>query len=86
LRWPSSISTGWRGTTAGAVHEAHSIKGAAAGIGGEALRRASFEVEKAWREGDAERLTAMAPGIEKQFEELRQVLATVARPQAAASL
>jgi len=75
-----------RGDLEGAGHEAHSIKGAAAGIGGEALRRASFEVEKAWREGDADRLTAMVPGIEKQFKELRQVLASVARPQAAASL
>ena len=73
-----------RGDLEGAGHEAHSIKGAAAGIGGEALRRASFEVEKAWREGDAARLTVMAPGVEKRFEELRQVLASVARPRAAA--
>jgi HPt (histidine-containing phosphotransfer) domain-containing protein len=73
-----------RGDLEGAGHEAHSIKGAAAGIGGEALRAASFEVEKAWREGDADRLIAMAPGIEKRFEELRLVLASTAGPAAAA--
>jgi PAS domain S-box-containing protein len=57
--------------------EAHSIKGAAAGIGGEALRRAAFEIEKAGREGDAERLVAMALRLENRFAELRQTLASI---------
>jgi signal transduction histidine kinase/CheY-like chemotaxis protein/HPt (histidine-containing phosphotransfer) domain-containing protein len=68
----------------GAGQEAHSIKGAAAGIGGEALRRAAFEIEKAGRVGDAERLAAMTPGLEKRFEELRRALDAVRRPQAGA--
>ncbi len=58
----------------GAGRAAHSIKGAAAGIGGEALRRAALEIEKAGREGNAEGLAVMAMGLEERFEELRRVL------------
>ena len=68
-----------RGDLEGAGREAHSIKGAAAGIGGEALRRAAFEVEKAGRDGDAQRLAAMTPRLERRFEELRQALDAVRR-------
>ena len=69
-----------RGDLEGAGREAHSIKGAAAAIGGEALRKAAFEVEKACREGDAERLAAMTPRLENRFQELRQVLASIGHP------
>ena len=66
-----------RGDLEGAGREAHSIKGAAAGIGGEALRKAASEAEKAGREGDAERLAAMMPLLENRFAELRQALASI---------
>ncbi len=62
-----------------AWREAHSIKGAAAGIGGETLRKAAFEVEKAGREGDAERLVVMTPRLEDRFAELRHALASIRR-------
>jgi HPt (histidine-containing phosphotransfer) domain-containing protein len=60
-----------------AWREAHSIKGAAAGIGGEALRRAAFEIEKAGRDEDAERLVAMTLRLEDRFVELRHALASI---------
>ncbi len=69
------------GDLEGAGREAHSIKGAAAGISGEALKMAASEVEKAWLEGDAERMVAMAPAIEIRFDELRQALASIRRPE-----
>ncbi len=69
------------GDLEGAGREAHSIKGAAAGIGGEALKIAASEVEKAWLEGDAARMVAAAPAIEIRFDELRQALSSIRRPQ-----
>jgi CheY-like chemotaxis protein/HPt (histidine-containing phosphotransfer) domain-containing protein len=69
-----------RGDLENAGREAHSIKGAAAGIGGEALRRAASEVEKAGHVGDAERLVAMTPRLENRFAELRQALASIRHP------
>ena len=51
--------------------QAHSIKGAAANIGGEVLRRVALEIEKAGKAGDIERVRQMTPQLEKQFDQLK---------------
>ena len=58
-----------KGDAVGVGQQAHAIKGAAASIGGEALREIAFEMEKAGREKDLEKLVAMMPELEKGFEE-----------------
>ena len=62
-----------KGDSVGAGKQAHAIKGAAASIGGEALREIAFEMEKAGRAKDMEELTAMMPELERRFEELSLV-------------
>jgi PAS domain S-box-containing protein len=62
------------GDAAGAGEQAHAIEGAAASVGGEALRAVAFEMEKAGRAGDMEMLRATIPRLEKGFEQLRQAV------------
>ena len=62
------------GTRPAAIEQAHAIKGAAANVGGEALRAVAFEMEKAGRAGDMETLRAIMPKLEKGFEQLRQAV------------
>ncbi len=62
------------GDAAGAGEQAHAIKGAAASVGGEALREIAFEIEKAGRAKDAERLKAMMPALEKGFQDLKSII------------
>ena len=57
------------GDASGAGEQAHAIKGAAASVGGEALRAVAFEMEKAGRKGDMEMLKAVLPRLEKGFEQ-----------------
>jgi CheY-like chemotaxis protein/HPt (histidine-containing phosphotransfer) domain-containing protein len=54
--------------------QAHSIKGAAANIGGEVLRRVALEIEKAGKAGDIERVRQMTPQLEKQFDQLKATM------------
>ena len=49
-------------------HVAHSIKGASANVGGEALREVALEMETAAKAGDMELLTSRMPELVKQFE------------------
>jgi signal transduction histidine kinase/CheY-like chemotaxis protein/HPt (histidine-containing phosphotransfer) domain-containing protein len=51
--------------------QAHTIKGAAANMGGMALSGVALEMEKAGKAGKLERLTALVPELERQFELLR---------------
>ncbi len=53
---------------------AHSIKGAAATIGGDLLRDAALECEHFGHSGDLEAVRARAADLRGRFEELRQVL------------
>jgi CheY-like chemotaxis protein/HPt (histidine-containing phosphotransfer) domain-containing protein len=62
--------------TASAERQAHTIRGAAGNVGGEALRAAAFEAEKAGRAKDAEKLKALVPELEERFGELRQAMET----------
>ena len=62
------------GDAADAGRCAHSIKGAAAGIGGEALRSVAFEAEKAGKAGDADALRKLEPEVRSQYALLERAL------------
>jgi PAS domain S-box-containing protein len=55
---------------------AHSIKGAAANVGGECLRRVAFALEAAARAGDLANATAQLKELEIQFERFQSVTAS----------
>jgi len=57
--------------------QAHKIKGAAANIGGEALRKVAYALEMAGKTGDAGALAQLAPELEKQFVRLKAVMESV---------
>jgi len=62
------------GDVSGAERQAHTIKGAAANIGGEALRAVAFEMEKHGKAGDLAAVKSGMNELEQQFERLREVL------------
>jgi CheY-like chemotaxis protein/HPt (histidine-containing phosphotransfer) domain-containing protein len=62
------------GDITGAERQAHTIKGASANIGGEALRAIAFEMEKNSRSGDLPAIQKHMNELELQFEFLREVL------------
>jgi HPt (histidine-containing phosphotransfer) domain-containing protein len=62
------------GQTVAAGQQAHSIKGAAADVGGEIMRAVAFEMEKAGKEGDLETLRKTMPLLEKEFERLKEAM------------
>ena len=62
------------GDAVGAGEQAHAIKGAAAGVGGEALRKIAFEMEKAGKAGDIKTLLSKIPELESGFEQLSLVM------------
>jgi len=57
-----------------AHRQAHSIKGAAANVAAEALREVAFEMEKAGKAGDMDRMAAIMPEIERKFERVKLVI------------
>ncbi len=62
------------GDTPGAERQAHSIKGASANLGGEALRAVAFEMEKAGKAGDLEAARVHLPELLGQFALLREAM------------
>ena len=54
--------------------QAHSIKGAAANVGGEALRVVAYEMEKAANAGQLEAVSGRLPELEMQFDRLKMAL------------
>ena len=62
------------GDAARAERQAHTIKGASANVGGEALRAVAFEMEKAGKTGDLEAVTARLPELETQFARLKEAM------------
>jgi len=58
------------GDSLGMVHKAHTIKGAAASIGGEALREVAWEMEKNATTGDQKAVSALFQELEKQSRAL----------------
>ncbi|MDD8024884.1 MAG: response regulator [Acidobacteriota bacterium] len=60
------------GTAAG--RQAHKIKGAAAGVGGEAMRATAFEMEKAGQAGRLDDLRILLPELEARYARLREAM------------
>ena len=57
-----------------AEQQSHRIKGASANVGGEALREAAFEMEKAGRAGDMEALMSRLPDLTQRFTQLKEAM------------
>ncbi len=59
-----------------AERQAHTIKGASANLGGEALRMEAFELEKSCKAGFLPAARERLPQLNAEFERLKQVLLT----------
>jgi PAS domain S-box-containing protein len=64
------------GNVTGAGRQAHTIKGAAASVGGEALRAVAEEMERAGTTGDLAAVRARLTGLEAQVERLKNAIRT----------
>ena len=73
------------GDAAGARRQAHSIKGASANVGGEALRQAALAAEEAGQAGDLDAIMTLVPGLELQFASLKEAMRDFATTDAAQS-
>ena len=62
------------GNISGVEHQSHTIKGASANVGGEALRAVSFEMEKAAKAGNLESVRSLLPEMVSQFGRLKDEL------------
>ncbi len=62
------------GDASSAVRQAHTIKGASASLGGEALRAVAYEMEKAGKGGDMDAVKARMADLETQFERLKEAM------------
>jgi PAS domain S-box-containing protein len=62
------------GDAPGALRQAHTIKGASATVGGEAMRAVAFEMEKAAIAGDFEAVAAHLPDLESQLARLKEAM------------
>ncbi len=62
------------GDSPGAERKAHSIKGASANVGGEAMRAVAFEMEKAAEAGELAAAAARLPRLEAEFDRLRRAM------------
>ena len=60
------------GDAEGALRQAHTIKGASANVGGESLRAAALEMEKAAKAGDLADVMARLPDLESRFARLKE--------------
>ena len=58
----------------GAERQAHTIKGASANVGGEALRALAFEMEKAGKAGDLGSVRARMDDLEREFVRLKEAM------------
>jgi HPt (histidine-containing phosphotransfer) domain-containing protein len=66
------------GDAVAARRQAHSIKGASANVGGEALRRVAYEAEEAGQAGDLAAIMARIPELESQFALLKEAMTSTA--------
>ncbi len=62
------------GDIKGVENKAHTIKGAAANVGGDALRMLADELEKACKAGDLAAIKALIEGLEERFMELEEAI------------
>ncbi len=63
------------GDTARASMQAHTIRGAASNVGGEAMRAAAYAIEQSGNSGDLSAIAADLPELEAQFDLLQQAMA-----------
>jgi PAS domain S-box-containing protein len=62
------------GDIEGSVRQAHTIKGASANVGGETLRAAAVEMEKAAKAGDLADVMSRLPDLEVRFARLKEAM------------
>jgi CheY-like chemotaxis protein/HPt (histidine-containing phosphotransfer) domain-containing protein len=62
------------GDFTGVERQAHTIKGASAAVGGEAMRALAFKMEKAGNAGDLDTVITLMPEIDKQFTRLKKAI------------
>ena len=62
------------GDVRGSERQAHSIKGAAANVGGERLREAALDLEKAAGSGNLSKASGGMAGLEEEFDRLRRAM------------
>ena len=62
------------GEAPGAERQAHTIKGASANVGGEALCDKAFEMEKAGEAGDLKTVKARMAELGKEFGRLKEAM------------
>jgi len=74
-----------KGDSAECRRLAHTIKGASANVSAQALREVAYEAEKAAADGKLERVRALLPKIESEFETVKKELARCGLLQAARS-
>ena len=63
------------GDVRGSELQAHTVKAAAANVGGERLRAVALEMEKAARAGDLDAVKALMSELETQFDRLKEAMA-----------
>ena len=62
------------GDTPGTIRQAHTIKGASATVGGEALRAVAAEIERAAMAGDLDSVGVQLPDLEAEFVRLHEAM------------
>ena len=63
-----------QGDAGAAGGQAHSIKGAAANVGGLALSAVASEMEQAGKAGRLDAIAALGPELERQFDRLKEAM------------
>ena len=63
-----------KGDSTSAERQAHTIKGASATLGGEALRAVALEIEKAGKAGEMEVIADRLPELDVQFDRLQEAM------------
>ena len=62
------------GDAGASEHQAHTIKGAAANVGGDSMRAVALDVEKAAKAGDLTSAEAGTADLEAEFERLKEAM------------
>jgi HPt (histidine-containing phosphotransfer) domain-containing protein len=69
-----------KGDKAGAQRQSHTIKGASASVGGKALCAVAYEMEKAGKAGELDKVAGLMPDMENQFEMLKKAMTVIPSP------
>jgi HPt (histidine-containing phosphotransfer) domain-containing protein len=68
------------GDAKGAERQAHSIKGAAANVGGERMRSVALSIEDALRTEDLHGVSARVGALQREFDMLKQTVGNPCEP------